>query len=118
MLKVSDIKVNVSENPLIIKEYSVLIKQIDEDILTASRAYKHSVTVTVPIVFSIPNVQNAAAQRVIYYKILTSLLQRGFETRIDLSSTSAAFIISWISEKEQQEIDAQTNLIAKYSRKK
>jgi len=75
----------------------------------------HTVKSALPINFSINNMKNKAAQRVIYYKLLRILLDRGFDVKIDLKKDTTFFIISWFSQEELEEQQEQSALLAKYT---
>jgi peptide subunit release factor RF-3 len=58
---------------------------------------------------------NTDAQRIIYYKVLTSLLDREFNVKVQLEDTSSIFHIRWLSDDEEKDIELQHSLLAKHT---
>jgi hypothetical protein len=117
-IKASQLKSSESQRRAVNKEVSSILAHIDEKFKSADIEGVHNVTVSVPIIFSIPNMSNADAQRNIYYKILTSLIDREFEVVIELTDDKSKFHITWLSDEEMKEIELQNALIAKHSRRR
>lgn len=123
-LKASDLKSNEEQKRCIEKEVSSILAYIDDELREMrekkqlqSKA-RHSAAITVPITFSIPYMSNADAQRCVYYKILISLIDRGFHVSIELEEDKSTFKITWFSEEELREIELQNALLAKHCMKK
>jgi hypothetical protein len=116
-LKASALKSNESQKKHIIKEVNSILGMIDDELKIAHECDRRSVTVSVPITFSIPYMENHESQRIIYYKILTSLLDRGFHVEIDLKSNASIFEVTWLSKEELKEIDLQIMVLAKHRKK-
>ncbi len=116
-VKASALKKNPAQMNLIKKEVSIILNHLDTELKIARDAGKHNVVVTLPITFDIPNMSNADSQRIIYAKILGSLIDREFVPEIDLRPNTSILSITWLSSEELKEMDVQTALIAKYSKK-
>lgn len=118
MIRADSLKSNEAQKRAIHKEATTILSHIDDELKTAHDQGKHGISLTVPITFSIPYMSNKDAQRAIYYKILTSLLDRQFEVKIELADSSSIFHITWISKEEAHDIELQNTLLAKYMFKK
>lgn len=117
MLKAVNLKQNESQKKTIKKEIVTILNSMDTEIkLAHEQGRNYEVTITVPINFSIPYMQNKDAQRIIYYEILKSLLEREFIVEIDLQKNSTVFYITWVSSDEKHEIELQNTLLAKHTR--
>lgn len=114
-LKASSLKKNNAQIKAIGSELVHILNKIDDDLKIAHDDGRKSAVVSVPINFSIPYMKNSDAQRIIYYKILRSLLDRGFHPRIELKKTATVFNVSWLSDEEKDEIKVQNTLLAKYT---
>ncbi len=114
-LKANNLKSNESQKKAVIKEVNAILAHIDDELKSAHEQGKHSIRTSVPITFSIPYMSNTDAQRSIYYKILISLLDRGFEVKITLGEKKSIFKVTWLSDEETKDIDLQNATIAKYS---
>lgn len=114
-LKADVLKTNPNKLKAVMKEANAILGRIDEEIKTAYDSDKCKVDVSVPITFAIPYMSNKNAQRAVYYKILESLLDRGYIVKIYLSNNQTVFAITWLSEDEEKDIEQQNTLIAKYS---
>lgn len=116
-LKANALKSNDAQKKAVAKEVTSILAHIDDELKTVHEQGRHGVSLTVPIVFSIPYMSNADAQRYIYYKILTSLIDRDFHVKIELLDDKSIFHITWLSDDETKEIELQNAVIAKHSRK-
>lgn len=114
-LKADTLKSNPNKLKLISKELNVILSHIDEEIKSAYDQDKTKLTVTLPITFAIANMSNTSAQRIIYYKILESLLARNYIVKIHMATEQTLLFITWLSEDEEKDIDLQNILIAKHS---
>ena len=92
-----------------------ILAKIDDELKEAHESGRKSISTTAPITFSIPYMKNKDAQREIYHSILMSLVKRKFHPKMEFKKESTVFHISWLSEKELKEIDAQNNALAKYT---
>ncbi len=116
-LKASSLKHNDIQKRAIKKEVLSILANMDNDIKSAHEQGKnYEVVIRVPITFSIPHMQNKDAQRVIYYEILKSLLDREFIVELELNKDYTIFYITWMSSEEKLEIEMQNNTLAKYTR--
>ncbi len=114
-LKADVLKTNPNKIKAVMKEVTAILGRIDDEIKTAYDHDDCQVSVSVPITFAIPYMSNKNAQRAIYYKILESLLDRGYYVKIYLSSDQTVFYIKWLSEDEEKDVEQQNTLLAKYS---
>lgn len=114
-LQASLLKTNPTKLKHLDSEAKAILLKIDEEINNAYKADKKSINFSVPIIFNIMYMSNKDAQRGIYYRILSSLLERQYIVKIVLTSTQSIFKISWISEEEETELNTQNMLIAKYT---
>lgn len=116
-INADQLKVNPGKNQAIAKEVSNILAHIDDEIKTAYQNDAHNVVVSVPITFRIANMSNSNAQRIVYYKILESLLNRNFIPEIELEKDKVLFHIRWLTEEEEKEIVEQNLTIAKHRKK-
>jgi hypothetical protein len=116
-LKADSLKTNPGKNKAVAKEVGNILCRIDEEIKTAYDQDCKKATVTLPITFAVPYMSNKDAQRIIYYKVLESLIDRGFLVEIHLASDQTTFFIRWLTEEEEKEIDVQNTVLAKHSLK-
>jgi hypothetical protein len=114
-LKANTLKSNESQNKSIMSEVNSIISNIDDELKVAHEQGRHKASITVPITFSIPYMQNKDAQRTIYYKILTSLLDRDFHVTIQMEEKATIFHVKWLSDEEEKDIDLQNTLLAKHT---
>ena len=114
-LKADVLKLNPNKLKEITKAVSSVLARIDDEIKAAYDRDECKVSVSVPITYKIPYMSNRNAQRAIYHKILESLLDRGFITKIYLTKDQSIFHITWLSDDEQKEIELQNALLAKFT---
>jgi len=114
-LKADILKTNPNKLKAIMKEVTSILGHIDDEIKTAYETDCNDVVVSVPITYSIPYMSNRNAQRIIYYKILDSLLERGYHVNIHMEPDRTVFYIKWLSNEEEQEADIQNALLAKHT---
>jgi hypothetical protein len=114
-LKANKLKDNEMQKKAIAKETKTILGYLDDQLKIAHENGKHEVIIDLPISFSIPNMKNADAQRKIYYYVLCSLLDRGFENvKIRLKRDTTLFHIKFMSDEELNEMREQNALLAKY----
>jgi hypothetical protein len=116
-LKANALKSNEAQKKSIAKDVTSILGQMDDELKAAHDSGRHSVSISLPITFSIPYMNNTDAQRIIYYKVLTSLLERDFNVEIDLRKNSTFFIVTWLSSDELSELELQNALLAKHTKK-
>ena len=114
-LRADLLKTNAAKIKSIMKEVNNVLGLIDENIKNAYDQDLSKVVVSVPLLFSIPNMSNKNAQRVVYYKILESLINRNYDVKICLEKDRTSFIIKWISDEEVKEKQLQNLLLAKHT---
>ena len=117
-LKANALKNNEAQKKAVSKELNSILPRIDDEIKLAHEQGKDRAIISLPITFAIPYMKNKDAQRIIYYKILTSLLERDFKNiEIDLKKNATLFYVSWLTEEEQNELVLQHTLLAKHTKK-
>jgi hypothetical protein len=116
-LKASVLKSNENQKKAIAKDTQAILAQIDDELKAAHEQGRHTASVSVPTIFSIPYMSNADTQRIVYYKILISLIDRGYTVDITLGKDSSVFNVTWLNEDEMKEIAEQNTLLAKYTKK-
>ena len=116
-LKASSFKNNDAQNKSIAKEVLHILNRMDDELKTAHESGKHEVRINVPINFSVPFMKNKDAQRIVYYKILESLIKRGFIASLNLTKNISIIHITWLSDGEKLEIKIQNDLLAKCTKK-
>lgn len=116
-LKASALKSNESQKRALSKEITCILGRLDDEIKLAHERGKNELVSTVPTIFPIPYMRNSDAQRFIYSKVLTSLLGRGYFVEIDIKDSAALLEIYWLSEEERNELNEQTMLLAKHTKK-
>jgi len=114
-LRADVLKTNPNKLKAVMKEVNAILGRIDDEIKSAYDRDECKVNVSVPITFAIPYMSNKNAQRAVYYKILESLLDRGYIVKIFLANDQTVFAITWLSEDEEKDIEQQNTLLAKYS---
>lgn len=114
-LKANALKSNDSQQKTLAREATLILGHIDDELKLAHDQGKHKVSVSVPITFSIPYMANKDAQRIIYYKVLNSLLERDFYVTIQLEDNATIFHVKWLSDEEEKDIDLQHSILAKYT---
>ena len=117
-LRADLMKTNENKMKSVMKEVNSILGHIDESIKNAHDQDKNHVVVSVPITFAIPYMSNKNAQRIVYFKILESLLNRNYDVKISLETDKTCFIIKWISDEEEKDIHIQNLLLAKHTIKK
>ena len=116
-LKAEVLRTNTNKLKSVMKEVSCILGHIDDEIKTAYDKDCNNIAVTLPITFSIPYMSNKNAQRMVYYKVLESLLSRGYIVDIHMASDKTVYYIKWLSEEEEKEADLQNAILAKHTLK-
>lgn len=116
-LKASALKSNEAQRKALANETNSILGHIDDELKKAHDCGKHTTSITLPITFAVPYMKNRDAQRIIYYKVLTSLLERDWNVEIELHKNSTVFHVTWLTTDELQEIELQNALLAKHTKK-
>ena len=116
-IKASTLKSNESQKKAFAKEINAILGRIDDELKVGHEQGKHRILASLPITFSIPYMSNTDAQRIIYYKVLSSLIEREFNVEIELRKNSTVFDITWLSEDEFKETELQNAVLAKHTKK-
>jgi hypothetical protein len=114
-IKANILKSSDAQKKAIAKEVTLILAHLDDELKIAHEQGKHFVAASVPITFSIPYMSNTDAQRIIYYKVLTSLLDREFNVKVQLEDTATIFHVRWLSDDEEKDIELQHSLLAKHT---
>jgi hypothetical protein len=114
-LRADLLKTNENKMKSIMKEVNSILGHIDEDIKRSHDQDKNYTIVSVPITFSIPYMSNKNAQRIVYYKVLESLINRNYDVKISLETDKTCFVIKWVSDEEEKDIRMQNLLLAKHT---
>lgn len=116
-LKASALKSNDSQKKAIAREVVNILARIDDELKVAHEQGKHSISTFLPITFSVPYMANKDAQRIVYFKILDSLILREYNVEIELKKDATVYHITWLTRDEKEEIDVQNLLLAKHTKK-
>jgi hypothetical protein len=116
-LKAGSLKSNNPQIAATTKESNQILASIDDSLKNAHEEGRHAIIYSCPINFSVPFMSNKDAQRMIYYKILTSLKERGFNVEIEIHKTETLFRVSWLSKEEIDEIEMQDDVLKKHIKK-
>jgi hypothetical protein len=116
-LKADALRSNESQKKSLSKEVNNILGHIDDELKVGHDQGKHQIYIPLPITFSIPYMNNSDAQRIIYYRVLNSLLERNFNVEIDLKKDSTIFYITWLSNDELREVDLQNSVLVKHIKK-
>lgn len=116
-LKANALKSNESQKKAIAKEVNSILAHMDDELKICHEQGRHAIIISVPITFSIPYMSNTNAQRTIYYKILNSLLERGFNVKIELKKDASLFHVTWLSDEELTDLKLQTEVLARHTKK-
>ncbi len=116
-LNADDLKINTTISDIIERKTKEILSVIDDEIKKAHNYGKHSVIVKLPSIIDIPNLNNSDSQREIYFRVLTSLLERKFAPTLIIKNNINAVLIKWMSKKEAEEIKTKLEFIASYTQK-
>jgi hypothetical protein len=92
-----------------------ILRKINEDLHTAQRAGQHKIITEIPIVFDIPNMSNADAQRAIWSNIIEALKTKNYRIAICPAQKSCKLRITWLSEDDEQTIKYQLQILADHT---
>ena len=118
MLHASSLKSNESQKKCIKILVKDLLSNIDSELKETHKDSKQHLETKLPITFTVPNMNNADAQRIIYSSIIESLEKRGFIVEIEIKSTSTILYIRWLNDDEHKEIEIQNLILVKHARKR
>jgi hypothetical protein len=114
-LKASALKSNEAQKKAISREVSLILARLDDELKVAHEQGKSKASVSIPITFAIPYMSNKDAQRIVYYRVLTSLIDREFNVKISLEEDASIFLVSWLTDEEQEDVNIQHALLAKHT---
>lgn len=92
-----------------------IIRRISQELITAHKEGKHHIITNIPITFDIPNMLNKDSQRYIWSNIIDELKKKEYRVWISPSNDICKLKITWMSPDDENEIDVQTNTIAKHT---
>lgn len=113
-LRAELLKTNPNKLKAVMKEVTSILARVDDEIKNAYDRDESQVHVSVPITFAVPYMSNKNAQRIVYYKILESLLDRGFQVKILMSQDQTVYMIKWLTDDEEKDVEQQNTLLAKH----
>jgi hypothetical protein len=116
-LKAEALRVNRTQKIEIDKYVKDILGHFDDELKSAHERGIHEITLSAPIMFPVAYMPNATAQRMIYYKALKSLLDRGFLVQIDMQKDATLFEITWVTNEEKADWALEVQLLAKHSKK-
>lgn len=117
-LTANALKQNPNQKRAIESEVKAILTRVDDELKNAHSMGRHETVCTLPINISIPYMNNADSQRIVYFKVINSLVERGFHPSIELESERTLLFITWLSTDERKDIKYQSDILAKYTRKK
>lgn len=88
-----------------------IIRNINEEVKNAHREGKHAIITKIPIVFDIPNMTNADAQRAIWANIIENLKQKNYRVWINYTEHICKLKITWISSDDELALKKQNELL-------
>jgi hypothetical protein len=95
-----------------------VIRQVSHELVIAHREGRHDIITSVPITFSVSNMSNSDAQRVIYASIIEELISKDFRVWIHPGKDNCVIKITWMSPDDEAEMKHQIQLIAKHTTNK
>ncbi len=89
------------------------LRIIDEKLQRADRAWgRNVVPANLPLNFGLAGLGKKESQRIVYAEIIRSLKDRGFEVNILIEKTQTVLYVAWVTDLNQEEIDAMNKVIA------
>lgn len=88
------------------------LRIIDDKLRMAERVWgKNVLTYELPLSMLSSSLEKNDAQRLVYTMIITSLEERGFETKILLEDDRSLLFIAWVTDLGSKEIAAMNSLL-------
>ena len=95
-----------------------VIRQISHELVIAHREGRHDIITSMPITFSISNMSNSDAQRVIYASIIEELITKDYRVWIHPGKDTCILKITWMSPEDEAEMKHQMQIIARHTTNK
>ena len=95
-----------------------VIRQISHELVIAHREGRHDIITSMPITFSISNMSNSDAQRVIYASVIEELVTKDFRVWVHPAKDNCRLKITWMSPGDEAEMKYQIQLIARHTTNK
>jgi hypothetical protein len=95
-----------------------VLRQVSHELVIAHREGRHDIITSMPITFSISNMSNADAQRVIYASVIEALITKDFRVWINPSKDNCQLKITWMSPDDEAEMKHQMQIIARHTTNK
>lgn len=94
-----------------------ILNRLDEELKIAFHEGKRNIITTLPIIFSIPNMPDKDAQRIIWSNIINSLIKRDFRVWINPIKSTCVLKVTWLSNEDEAETSRQMDLLVKHTKK-
>lgn len=94
-----------------------ILRKINDELIVSHREGSYSIITTMPIIFDVPNMVNKASQRIVWYHVIKSLLDKNYRININPSKDFCRLQITWITPEDEQLISLQTNVIAQHTKR-
>lgn len=89
------------------------LRMIDEKLQRADRVWgRNVVPVSLSLTFGLVGLGKKESQRIVYAEIIKSLKDRGFEVNILIEKTQTVLYVAWVTDLNQEEVDAMNKIIA------
>lgn len=105
------LKSNSTKKQYISDYLNEIIIKINNELKEAKISGKHYIITDIPFIFSIPNVTNTEAQRIIWSQTIEMLKNKNFIVKIYHTTDSCRLKITWIAPEEERIIQHQLNII-------
>ena len=93
-----------------------ILKNINQELVTAHRNGCHNIITTIPITFNVNNMSNTDSQRHIYSSIIAELISKNYRIWISPGKNECRIKITWMSPEDETEINEQMQLIVTYTK--
>ena len=94
-----------------------ILRQLNDEILSAKSVGNMEIKTTIPITFTSPNMSNKNAQRIIWSSIIKELNEKKYRVSINPKGDKCTLLIKWISKEEEKVVKEQMDLIASHVNK-
>jgi hypothetical protein len=88
-----------------------ILKKIKEELHVAHMHGNHHIVTELPLVYDIPNMTNADAQRLIWSQIIELLQKKNYVVYINYNKSLCKLKISWLNSNDHKEIARQSRII-------
>ena len=95
-------------------EIKMILKTFQSQINDSAKNGATRVVVPVPTNFNIINMNNKAAQTIIYYRLIEELKNKGFNVKISGNDSQLIFCIRWDLPQDNIDLTQMRNVIASH----